>query len=660
MTNVNTTVTVTAQAQGFAQAQQAATRFTQSLATGIEKIPFKQFKKEMDGLDKQLTTIAKKQLDLNKAIEDMGGAAKAPKHLTDEMERLDKATGRVEQRMRLMNRAHRDHAKSMNDSQRASGGFTQGFLQGAIPGAGYLERGPGVWRQAAGTALGSSVRGMATGIGSSMWTGVGGVAQALGNLPFGLGAPAQAALSAAAGYAGQAKDYNRLQQEARPLLGTTPDFEAATGRSLDAMMNRGRRSDGLFNRKAGLPIPMDDIVSGTRSETDREQMARAKSVFQKTLKDSANDKRGTLFGSNVGTAFGMSKPEMLQMALGVSGASGAGEADVTGFMGAAMGAKRAYGISEHTSGAFLGAGTKGAIAGGKLGATESGDLLARTIGDALGMGLEKSEVGEHLSMMASAMESWKQSGIPLNDRFMGEAGSAFGENGIGGVRGRNLAMGLKGAGERLATAGPESAVDMLAMRKLGGYNFSGGADGLQQAKIKMETGKFSQEEIQGFLQELFVNLGPNAAHNDIVAQKNLGKFGMKLSNTEAKRMGDIMRAKASGQEIKKEDSDFIVSKSGQLGPQTNDGLAMAGMAMTMGSQREEAALTNKQIAVGSKLIATMNNFDNSLASLAAGFTTLASGPMEALSKSARVAAGKVESMSDALQKMLGNLTFGGN
>ncbi len=80
MSNVNTTVTVSAQAKGFQQAQAAATKLTKAVKEGTDKISSKKFQTEMHHMEHSLQKVAKKQLALNDAMKGMSkGSAEEAK-----------------------------------------------------------------------------------------------------------------------------------------------------------------------------------------------------------------------------------------------------------------------------------------------------------------------------------------------------------------------------------------------------------------------------------------------------------------------------------------------------------------------------------------------------------------------------------------------------
>ncbi len=652
MGTVNTTVSVSAEAKGFAQAQAAATKFTDALNNGMTKMPIREFKKNMKELEGQLTDIAKKQLKLNDAMGAFKDMTKVPKAMSDEMRNLEREAGRVEQKIQLVNRVFKENAKQMRDHAAAQGSFTQGFLNAAVPGAGLIQRGPGAWGQAAGGYVGGTLRGMAGGLASTPYSGFGGVAQSLGHVPV-IGAALSAGMGAAAGYAHQALGFLGSKQEAMPYLGGTGGMSSSEieQRAAGAGLREMNRNKTVGGR---LAFTIGDGVSGGswkggRDESPGERAARAQAAAdgeRSRLQGASNRARNPVdLGQGVNFGMDMEKTQSFAMQMAMSG--GTGGKNVNGMLGAALGANRMFGVDAGTSGAFLGGGVHGAVSGGKMSASASGDMMAKTIGDAVAMGLEGSQINEYLSTMAGAMKQWEATGMPVNPTAMGGVAGAFNQAGLGGIRGANAARGFESGVNRLAGGGPESAVDMLAMRKLVGYDFSGGAEGLQNAKLDLENKNFKKGGMEDFMKSLFVDLTPNAATNDIAAQKNLGKFGVQLSATEAKRMGDVMRAKASGKAISKKDQEFINEKTSSV-PDSGAGLEAGGAGMVNGLLKDRAATDNKQITTGLKLITTMNNFDRSMTDIASTVTTITQPALNALSSSIRKATGWIDKFSTAV------------
>jgi hypothetical protein len=594
MSNVNTTVTVTAQAQGFAQAQQSAAKFTTTLSQGLKSINFKDFKKEVGDLEKSLKSIAKQQLELNDAIEAMGGLKSAPKDMADEMKRLEEAAGKAHKRVGLLNSAHSEHAKKRSNQERASGSFTQGFLQSAVPGAGLIERGPGAWRQAAGTMAGNSAKNVVGGIGSTPWAGAQGVAQALNGIPV-VGGAAAGLLQQSMGYSGQALSYAKQRMGADPFM---------------SAMDRGERSQ---MHRRGLKAGMDI----TETDSFAEQISR----------------RGGGRGQDLQSQ---------------------------GMIEAAISAHRFGGIDAGTSGAFLQAGRRGGLESGREGDSvlgKGGQAMTEVMADGIALGLEGSELQEYMGEVASGIEQWKHTGIPIAPRSIADMTKDISSGaGMDATRAHEVAKSATSYAQRIAKDGPDSASDFLFAEKAMGFTPGSGAEGVREMRLRAE-GKgeggagINAKGLMDYSNEM-LGRGGGGARSQLVLQDTLAKNNINMGMKEIMDMDEIRQAKEGGtmtsdmqSRLDAIEAKFVESADKANAYKTQEGRDKAVAEGTPGALVEQAALANKQLAVGQRMLEATQKFETATLSMVNGVSTLLNPAVTGIAKGANAVAKVLEALA---------------
>lgn len=216
--------------QGFQAANKAAAAFQTTVDKAFKAFQTKKAKGEVQGLteiikdlEDQLSDTAGKQLELQRAMLETEKGTEVYKKLTDEMKQLDDQSSQVQKTIGMVTRAFKEQirtTKEAADAARAArGAFTQGFAQGAGVGE-YMQRGPGMWRQAAGRMAGRALVGVPGGVGRGLamtpFSGAGGMAQALQAVPFlgALAGPMQAAL----GFGQSAVAFQQQRLQMAPFL----------------------------------------------------------------------------------------------------------------------------------------------------------------------------------------------------------------------------------------------------------------------------------------------------------------------------------------------------------------------------------------------------------------------------------------------------------
>lgn len=207
--------------------------------------------------------------------------------------------------------------KQAEESQRKmarSGAFTQGLLQGAAPGAAplFLQRGPGMARQAAGMAIGNMGR---AGVGGS-FTGVQGLQQFLGSIP-GVGGLLAGQVGRLAGYAEQNINYQRTKLAVSPYLSTFGELEQAgrARRTLGGIRERIGELGGKPEKEAYTDITKTFVTKQAKVAKAAVQPAKAmaeigpigilKSLFTKGVGETIKDVAKT-----VATSMAQSQKDM--------------------------------------------------------------------------------------------------------------------------------------------------------------------------------------------------------------------------------------------------------------------------------------------------------------------------------------------------------------
>lgn len=188
MSEHKTEVIVNAKAKGFQQVQQqagklmdAATKAASTQAKGYTKLEgnTKAYRAEIKKLEASLRGLEKQQLSTLKALGQTDKTTKAYKALHEQFRNLNAEAQRLAQQKGLVQKLYGPKGpggRPLTDADMARGGFMQGFAGSmGIP----LQRGPGMWRQAAGAATGTMLKGAA----AAPFGGVSGVAQGLAGIP---------------------------------------------------------------------------------------------------------------------------------------------------------------------------------------------------------------------------------------------------------------------------------------------------------------------------------------------------------------------------------------------------------------------------------------------------------------------------------------------
>lgn len=177
------------------------------------------------GFDKARNENRKYTDDIGKLEKSLSALKKEYTSVSREVENL---TRQLEKQARIIEQQQR--------KSQAKGAFVQGLAQGGMPGAQFIQRGPGMGRQMAGMAVGRMGRSAQAGFEGS-FTGVQGLQQFLGSIP-GVGGFLSGQVGKLAGYSEQALNYQRTKLQAAPYISGFADLQKGIQAGA---VNRARR-----------------------------------------------------------------------------------------------------------------------------------------------------------------------------------------------------------------------------------------------------------------------------------------------------------------------------------------------------------------------------------------------------------------------------------
>lgn len=729
MTEARTDFVVNAKAKGFQDLQQqaaklieAAAKANKDVAQGFSKAEKggKAFRKEMKGIEADLKSLTKTQLDLTKALMGVGKGTPLFKQLKENLKNVNAEFGRlssIKDKLQSLYGPKGPGGQPLTAQHMAQGGFMQGLLQGGLNV--NLQRGPGMWRQGAGLATGTMLRGFA----AAPFGGVQGLQQGLAGIP-GVGGAMAGQLGNVMGFGEQALNLYQTRQSAMALFGSggaglqriqalrskaeagvNPEDFYAPGRkgfatpqeirarasyaasrmktpteqkeltaektSYWGMAMGGRGPIGSAVRehvKAQLPMYTKESVEKryaemiTKGEAPEKayQEARRKAGQQAATRE-AN--RPWQLVHTEGEKYGMGEAQAIQAVMPMLHAGGGGISQVEqqGMVPAMFAAQQLYGIGAETSGAFLGAGRRGGMIGAK---GQGAEALASTIGDALKLGLEGSEVTDYVQKMAQGIESWRQTGMPINRNSITALSGAFSQLGLGGLRGSIMGQQLGKSIQQISQTGPQDTMDLMMLEKFGGFK-GGGVEEYVNAQERMENlggkGGIGAPELMSLIQQLIVAGGGDVKGVGVATLKDqLAKKGMQMSWGEAKFMA---RASMSPEGLSEEDQKELKRIQAEMlggakgAPQGAAGLAEQAKLMLKTPEgealRRAAEIQNKQTGVGQAILKPLQDLQDSSVNISKAFQTLADGPLTVVSD-------MVDHFSEVLAKLSKRLDEGGD
>jgi hypothetical protein len=682
---IRTDIKISAKPVGFKEVQKASDGVAQSAAKAIAsqakgfvglKAGATAVNKEINKLQSVLQNLAKEQLKLNSAMEKVGDKGSgAYKKLAQELSGVEKQFSQIG---RLQSNLERAFQTQERWSRRQ--GFAQGLVQGMAPGvATFLQRGHGMPQQMAGMAVGAGIRGgvgvagrVGTGLAGTAFTGAQSLVTALQGIP-GIGGALAAPIARGMEQAQQSLQYEQLKLRTAPMLGGLAMQRAMTGAGQRAgragragvqraatmeLMNEAIRGNmpltgGAF-REAYDPEEsvemaggIENTVKGAREANFRAAVQRATNpqspemqalmtkrlagIERKARAEAERQYLGDIGGQGV-RLMGAALPETREFLAGVTGAGGGTGTELrTQNMGeTAMAAKTAFGIEAGVSGAFLGGGRRGGLVGGM---GQSGEMLAGAIGDALKAGLQGAEVTQYVETIANGINEWQQTGIPMNKESMTAMTQKFGEMGLHGVRGAAMAGQFRQAGIGVAQQGPQSVAQLMMLQSMmpGGQRVGQGSqEDIEQALISLEQGKFGGKEAAGLIEQL-VAAGGGGAEGRRVAYGALQGSGIKMSREELMLMTEGPQTQEQVERVQALQAQRDQGAMEGAGLGTPAGLVTAAEGMVSPALKEQADLTNSQIATGYNMIKTMLRLETTAQAVTTKITEIAKPLLEAFS-----------------------------
>lgn len=671
--------------------------------------------REVQNLESEFKKLTDKQLELNKQMSEMDDkGGKAYKALQKNMSGVQREAAQVERTLKNVQRAYketdatadqaaqrrkREQQREVQEARRGS--FRQGLLQGLIPEAAYLQRGPGMARQAMGAALGGRARAGAAGLGQIPFSGAAGLAQALQSIPGGgfIAAPMMQSVQ----YAQQALQFRQQRQEMAPFLqmggrtgrmipGQTLEtamqnvMQRATSRAfatptedlpLEAaermLVNRGIRESG------GRVIQEGDLSGAGRRGQQRAMRARmvqaaggedrwrdavesqAVLLERKRIATEISDREDTRARRaraetvqdvirRQGAKMGYAMPQAMQMMGGITQAGGGvGRELGTQQLGmAGMAAQRLYGIGPEVTGAFLQAGRRGGAVGAQ---GRGGAAMTEAIAGGMRMGLEGSELTNWMSQMAGDIRNWQQTGIPINPGSVNALGASMARMGLGGIRGGAVARGITSRAQELSTRGPQGAEELILMQELGGLQGTG-VGAFEEAQLRMEQGEFTGEDVRRAAGR-FMGAGGGGAGGRAVFRRAMRRFGVNVGVAETR----LLEKQITGQQLTPDEEVKIKAIDSQIAqvaggaPESVGAMGRKAIQQVDPVLKRQASQTNQQLATGGKMINFMQDMEDTTRKVAAGFTTLAAAPLTELSGGIKDLADQVPRLANRIKAM---------
>lgn len=226
--DIRTNVIVSAETKGFETAQQKSAKLTSESAKSIsaQAKGFQDVQNMVVGLQKHLMSLTREQESTTKAMGKMTDkASPAYKNLVNRLKSITTESKSAASQISSLTKAFAEQNKEMEKSNRISeqrkGAFAQGLAQGGLPfPAPFLQRGPGMGRQALGMGVGMALTGGYRGAqaaGGMAFGGVQGMAQGLGAIP-GVGGILAGQFMTAAGYAQQNLQWQQTKLSQIPYM----------------------------------------------------------------------------------------------------------------------------------------------------------------------------------------------------------------------------------------------------------------------------------------------------------------------------------------------------------------------------------------------------------------------------------------------------------
>ncbi len=674
---IKTDLVYHAKGRGFAKVRDEQGRLNEAISQG-----HKGQKQGFDSARKSATSFEK---SMDKVMQSMSGDRAAQREL-----------GKIGKHFDSLAKKIQNVESALKKANQASGAFTQGLFQGLGAGE-FLQRGPGMGRQMAGRAVGR----VATGGARAMFTGAQGLVGAMQGIPI-VGGMLSAPLQQSLAFSQQAMAMQRQRMGAAPILGATSALTArrrvpgiipqqeierrAQGFAMSAMQRmpaefRGdvmSEQPGMMFNEAGQLVGREGMIEpgegtgamftftpgqGVRANRRSTPMRGAAVAGERRRLQSANARRRRQAArravtrelgqfEQVGRQFGMSPQESLQFTSQLADtAGGRPSMDQTR---QAMAANR-LGFGQDISGAFVKAQRRGGIVAG-------GGGMLDAIGGGQRMGLEQPEIRSLLQSIAAGINSFEQTGIPINPRSIGRIGASVAGQGLGGIRGLNISRQLARGGQRIGATGPTGAVDVLALQTMGGMKGTS-AEGVLQAMERMEEGQFTSGGLQNFTKTIAQQgRGLGEFQRGRLVRQAFQSLGIQVGARESR----LMATQALGGQLSPEQRSIVQGEQAKILAGTKrseafgatpggiEGLARTLVDTVSPNIKKQSELAAKQLVVGEKMVTNMQKLEGTTTAMTAAFTNTIAPLMESLTSSMeKVALATEEFVKIAKKKGIG-------
>lgn len=180
------------------------------------------------------------------------------------------------------------------------------------------------------------------------------------------------------------------------------------------------------------------------------------------------------------------------------------------------------------------------------------------------------------------------------------------------------------------------------LQTLGGFK-GGSALDLEEAQLKLEEGGFGIGDIRRLAGRFMSAAGGGEKGRHVFRGTKMGK-GMGIREVR------LLQKQTQGGTLDETEQAMVDSaleraRSGQAAAVGGgaEGLFAAGAGVTDEATKNQALIQNRQFAIGNAMITTMHNLERSTLAINKGFTTLAAGPLTALT-------GQIRDFSEEIPK----------
>ena len=672
MAETRTDLVVNARAKGFSEVQQQASKLVEKAtkaaadqAKGYSKLASSSqaYKKEIKSLEKAIADLGKQQLATLRAMTGMDKVSGVYKQLKENLKNLGVESVRTNQKLALTKRLFAPETakpeRPLSAREYARGGFTQGFTQEAL--GINLQRGPGMWRQAAGAAAGRMVH---SGL-MMPFGGVEGVQNLLSSIPI-IGGRVGGQFGNAMQYAQGAMGLQQARLGAAPLFGVAGS-KASMARQ-QAMADVEMPLDVAAYRR-NPKYETQAVLNSMELRSAKDKPEAGMSTALITRQRAADYERKSQEAGDIAAATasnapfadlrkagvelgGMTEQEAVSAMSAVlqRGGGALEEAQQQGFSRSAFAAQTAYGVGPEVSGAFLQAGRRGGAVGAQ---GRGGEAMVDALQGAVSLALKGSELQDYMAQMANDISAWKQTGIPVNTKSIQQMSAGIASSGLGGVRGAVIGRGLAQAGQRLAAGGVQDTVDMLMLQTMGGFK-GGGMEDYEKAQIRLEQmgtkgHAWDDTTVKELVSQLMFAGGGGATGRQVVRQA-FGRKGVQMAQGETMAFTKW----ATGEEMTPEEQAQARKIRGEMnaasagGPQDMGGLETQALDMVKNlapALSTAADLQNKQNDVGLQWLGTMQTLQKSMLDISQAFSYVAQTPITALANGTLTLTGALKALA---------------